>query len=160
MNITGASGSLKLSGYGAGTLVTDSSGNVTSNAPAVISSSVSSGSAVTLTSGTAANITYILLTSAGLYQVCGNIGFKPAATTTMSTLVGGLTTTNGTVLDPSVGGTFSYNGTLATGSAQWFSTGCVYYNISSATTVYLVAYTYFGVSTLGAFGSISAVLIH
>jgi hypothetical protein len=122
-----------------------------------ISSTILVGSAVSLTSGTPANVTSISLT-AGDWDVWGTIATSPAGTTTQSVIQGCISTTSATF--PAAPG----NGAWAllpfnTGSAGQpivlpLGTGRI--SVSTTTTVYLVIQSTFGVSTDTGYGFIGA----
>lgn len=123
----------------------------------LISANVAIGSPVSLTSTTAANITSISL-SPGDWLVNGTIGFIPAGTTTASLYVGSINTTSATQgTSPNTGAFFTYGGlTYAAGVSQVFPTGSTRINVSTTTTVYLVATATFAISTLTGYGFIAA----
>lgn len=108
---------------------------------------------VSLTNGTVTNITSISLT-AGDWDVQGNVIFTPAASTTTSLTLSAVSTTSATLpaqplysqSDAAVGA--GLNSTLIAPIQR--------INISSTTTVYLVAQTNFAVSTMTAGGIIRA----
>ena len=130
------------------------------NAPAgalgeVISSTVTSGSAVSLTSGAAKTITSIALT-AGDWDIDAVICFLPNASTTMSSLSGGINTTTDTYPTAPAGGVVSLNLTFTTGVGQYLPLGTVRASLTGATTYYLVGLGVFGVSTLGGYGVLKA----
>lgn len=121
-----------------------------------ISSSIVLGSAVSLTSTTAADVTSIAL-SAGDWDVCGSIHFSPGAGTTNTTLDLGINTTTATLPTAATENNRAQT-VLAIGANQWItlSSGAVRFNVSGATTVYLVARATFLVSTMAAYGFIGA----
>ena len=130
--------------------------NNNANAGAVgeyISSTILSGSAVSLTTGTAANITSITLT-AGDWDVFGVVQFTPAGGTTVTYIAGSSSTTsasNNTQNGFFLGGIASgLVGVLANPIAT------VRYSVASNTTVYLVAQSQFSGSTMSAYGFIGA----
>lgn len=117
-------------------------------------SDLASGSAVSLTTGVTANITSISLT-AGDWNIGGGIVFVPAATTTVTQLVGSSSTTSATLpTSPNKGATFNLIHTFNTGSAQVIPIGVKRLSISGTTTVFLVTQAAFGVSTMTAYGCI------
>lgn len=122
----------------------------------VISSSVAVGSAVSLTTSTSANVTSISLT-AGDWDVWGNVWFNPAGTTTIAAVQGAISTTSATMpTAPGNGADTILQASFATGAAQGIPVGQRTISLSGTTTVYLVALSSFGVSTMGAYGSIYA----
>ena len=117
----------------------------------IITSNITSGSAVPLTSGSAANITSISLT-AGDWDVFGWVSTNPAGSTTTTILQAGISTTTAnldsfpTVIQGvSVGAGLALSAPVAT---QRIS-------LSGTTTVYLVVNTTFAVSTCGGYGYIT-----
>ena len=108
--------------------------------------------AVSLTSGTGANISSFSLT-AGDWDIWGVCELYPAATTVPSNLLCGVSTTANTV----VAGSFSrIQTTMATGALQDLSAPIYRVNVSSTTTVYLVISSAFTVSTATANGYLFA----
>lgn len=122
-----------------------------------IRSAIATGSAVSLTTATAADVTSIALT-AGVWDVSGVVEFTAAGTTTVSAgQFASVNTTSATL------------GTLGDNSieANWVDANvqqgnCPVYvppyrlTLAAPATVYLVAQATFGVSTMDAFGRISA----
>lgn len=108
-------------------------------------------SGVSLTNNVIANITSISLT-AGDWDVSGTISYSPAATTTVTGLAGGVSQTSAT-FDTQ---TFSYNWTFATGTVQTVTAPVARYSLSTTTTIYMVARSSFGTSTMTAGGFIRA----
>lgn len=122
-----------------------------------ISSSVASGSAVSLTSGVGATVTSINLT-AGDWDVWGSICYTANASTTGSAFNAAISATNNTLPGSPNGGAFTKI-TLAVSAGQempYMVTGSMRVNISSTTTYYLVAQASFAVSTMAAHGFIGA----
>jgi hypothetical protein len=114
-----------------------------------------SGSAVSLTSGTAANITSINLT-AGDWDVTGVIQFVPAGTTTTSTLFSEIG--NATLCTTS---TFDQTAVLrgiasAAGAGNTLPAPVARFSLSSTTTIYLCGAAQFATSTMTANGLIRA----
>lgn len=106
-----------------------------------------SGSGTSLTSNTFANLTSISLT-AGDWDVQGFMSFIPAGTTTVSNIQGSISLTSG-VTGAAGNGTVLSLG-FGTGSNQQISTPTVRVSLAATTTVYLVAASVFGVSTMTA----------
>jgi hypothetical protein len=107
---------------------------------------------VTLTTATAANVTSLALT-AGDWDVSGMVNFNPAGTTVVTSTQAGISATSATQV------AYQYsvnNATHPTGTADQQVTPVVRINVSSATTVYLVATGVFTTSTLQAGGTIRA----
>lgn len=123
--------------------------------PSGCSSNVSTP--VTLTTATVANVTSESLT-AGDWEVCGNINFLPAGTTTVSQLAGGISETSATLPGDNLGGgaSFSLVTTFSTGSQQSLPAGCKRESFSATTPVYLVSLAAFGASTMRTYGFIWA----
>jgi Pectate lyase superfamily protein len=118
-----------------------------------VSSAIASGSAVSLTTATAANVTSISLT-AGDWDVDGNVNIA-GSTATYTQGVGGISTTSATL---------PTDGTEVNSGAQFTALSVTdgltlprkRVSISSTTTVYLVGKATFSAGTMTAYGSISA----
>lgn len=122
----------------------------------VISSSVAIGSAVSMTTATGKTITSIALTP-GDWLVWGNIGYIAAATTIPTLLTNSISATNNTqATSPNGGGFSQLNVTFVTASTNIMTIAPTEINISAAATYYLVGTATFTVSTLTAYGSITA----
>ena len=121
-----------------------------------ISSALGSGSAVALSTGTAANITTISLT-AGDWDVTGQVAFLFVATTTVTGLAGGVNTVSATLPGFNTGTSQTIYSSFAPG-AQVITQTVPRQRISlaSTSTVFLIAQAVFAVSTLSAYGSITA----
>lgn len=122
----------------------------------VITASLASGSAISLTTAVTANITSISLT-AGDWDVHGVVVLASAATTSTTLTASAISTTSATI--PTLGseGFFIQAVTPTTGPATWsLPTGTVRLSLSGTTTVYLVGQMNFTVSTATAYGTISA----
>ena len=117
----------------------------------VVESTVLIGSAVSLTNNTAANVTSISVT-AGDWDVWGNVAFSLGGGTTITALVGYITTTSATAPTNPNAGAYVHSA----GDARTFPTGTRRISLSATTTIYLGAYTTFAVSTLAAYGYIGA----
>jgi len=119
----------------------------------VVSSLVASGSAVSLTTATAANITSISLT-AGDWDVEGNINFTET-TSTVTARSAGITTTSATV---PTDGSEVYCGVQSTVTSEINSITIPRKRISIAgtTTTYLVGKATFSAGTCAGFGAIVA----
>jgi hypothetical protein len=121
-----------------------------------ITSNVAQGSAVSISNNTPANITSISLT-AGDWDVTGTVAMNPAGTTTVSALVGWISTTSATLPTlPNSGAEFAFQLPFTTGVIQALPTGRIRINVSSTTTTYLSVQSTFAVSTNSAFGFIMA----
>ena len=124
---------------------------------APITVNVLSGSAVSLTSGTAADVGFIDLTQ-GTWLVTGNVSFLPNALTEMTILRAWISTVSATQPTPPNNGAYQQLAlTFSTGSGQHLSAGTTLIVVASGTTrVYLGTRTSFAVSTLGAYGHMIA----
>lgn len=122
-----------------------------------ISSSVLVGSAVSLTSTIAANVTSIAL-SAGDWDVVGSVQFSPNGATTSTSFAMGINSTSATLPTNGSGNNKALTSGVALGAGAWVTqcTGAQRFNVSGATTVYLVVSATFAVNTLAAYGFISA----
>ena len=121
------------------------------------SSSVAIGSAVSLTTATAANVTSLTI-GPGSFRLTGNIGFIPAAGTLPTILVGSINTTTATQATSPNGGAFVRQAnTFPASESQVMPVGSMIVNPTVSTTYYLVATADFSVSTMTAYGSITAV---
>lgn len=119
----------------------------------IVESKVASGSAVSLTTATAANVTSITLT-AGDWDVSGNVNFA-AASATSSAASAGISTTTATL---PTDGTEAYNGEIITtaSSNSTITLPRKRISLSGTTTIYLVGSKTFSAGTVGAFGAINA----
>lgn len=122
-----------------------------------ISSSIASGSAVALTTATPANMTSISLT-AGDWDVSCNIYFTIAATTSITNVVGSISTTSATLDGTTMGAENiqRYAAFVPGGGTQNIIVGPLRLSLTSTTTVYAVAQSTFTVSTNAAFGLLRA----
>ena len=118
-----------------------------------VESVVASGSAVSLTTAIAANVTSISLT-AGDWDVFGVVLFIPAGTTSVATFIGGSNINSATI--PNERGQHNYSSYVAGGAVFGIPIPTSRISIASTTTVYLIAYASFTVSTMTAHGRISA----
>lgn len=111
---------------------------------------------VALTSGTAANVVTLSLT-AGDWDVSGIVTFVNPGTTTYTGFIVGISTTSATQPTSNTGALVNFQLPFTTGVNQALATPSnVRINVSTTTTVYLVATAGFGTSTLTANGFISA----
>jgi hypothetical protein len=133
-------------------------GTTTNDAPnagsigEIIQSTVTGGSAVSISSTVPANITSISLT-AGDWDVCGETVTLPAGTTTQASLSTAISLTSATI--PALTANTTYINlpyAVAAGISVGTSVGCVTERFASTTTVYLVVQSNFSVSTNAAFG--------
>lgn len=122
-----------------------------------ISSTILSGSAVSLTTATPANITSISLT-AGDWDVTGTVCFLGNAATTVTSLVGWISTTSATQpTAPNDGAYYTDQTSRAAGSTIFrASVGQIRISLASTTTVYLSCTAAFAINTYSAFGFIGA----
>ena len=122
-----------------------------------VSSTVLVGSAVSLTTATATNVTSISLT-AGDWDVWGSVWFNPGATTQSTTNVGWISTTSAALpTAPNGGAEYASTSAITVGAGIYgFPTGTIRFSLSGTTTIFLGAYSSFSVSTNAAFGFIGA----
>lgn len=121
-----------------------------------VSSEVLIGSAVNLTTATAADITSISLT-AGDWDVRGNVVFNPAGTTTSNSHIAWISTTSATLPTlPNKGALTESLVAYSAGNAPALETGTIRISVAGTTTVFLSARMVFLVSTANAYGFISA----
>lgn len=123
-----------------------------------LTSNVLVGSAVSLSTGTPANITSLSLT-AGDWDVTAFPVLTGGATTTVSSMLFALGTTSATINQ--LAGTFNqslgFSSTLFAGSGLWTEQiGPIRFSLSTTTTIYLVADVSFGTSTCSGYGLLSA----
>jgi 3-deoxy-D-manno-octulosonate 8-phosphate phosphatase KdsC-like HAD superfamily phosphatase len=121
-----------------------------------ISSTIAAGAAVALTSDEVADVTSIELT-AGDWDVSGVVGFKPAASTSVTYMAA-----SSSLVTATSGGNGAVAGSacaaVVPGASAELSTVIPVRRVSVAvaTTVYLTALATFTVSTLGAYGVLRA----
>lgn len=123
-----------------------------------IESEVVTGSAVSLTTGTAANITSISLT-AGDWDVIGIGQYKGGGTTQVAYAVTSISSTSATLNNATDRQATYYgaNATIFGGVANFTVTaGRARISLSATTTIYLVTQCGFSTSTMSAYGKISA----
>lgn len=137
--------------------VTDASNAASGQVGELIISTISQGSAVSLSNGVPANITSISLT-AGDWDVIGNVVIIPASTTIVTALYGGISLTSASLPATSDRGQlFLSAGTTGDGAN---TLGVIAplsrVSITTTTTIYLVAFSDFTVSTNSGFGYIRA----
>mgnify|MGYP001565041747 CR=1 FL=1 len=120
------------------------------------SASVPIGSAVALTTNTDATVASIQL-PAGDWDVQGNVGFSPAANTSMTHVSSGVSTVAATMNGIDTQAAISFPAIVPGATTEWLlPTPTVRLLLSVPTTVYLVSHALFTVSTLGAYGTIRA----
>lgn len=121
----------------------------------LLSSSVTSGAAVTLTSLTATDITSIALTG-GDWDVFGNVVFVPSGSNTITSLAGWASITSSTApVDTNVGAYFTNNFVITTASAQIIPVGTRPIRSDGTVTAYLGVKPRFG-PTMSAYGFLGA----
>lgn len=106
-----------------------------------------------LTTSTPANATSVSLT-AGDWDVTGAVQFVPAGGTTVSSVFAGIGTVSATL--PSFPNLAGFNTTFATGSGEIVNVPTTRINVSTTTTVFMVAQSAFGTSTMTCNGFIRA----
>jgi len=121
----------------------------------IITATLASGSAISLTNGTSANVTSISLT-AGDWDVNGTVFYVTTGTTVTQALVTDISVTSATTNTAPGLGSYTYFGGSFTGLAKASSTGTSRISISVTTTVYLVVSPSFTVSTATAYGFLRA----
>ncbi|WP_109477725.1 hypothetical protein [Paraburkholderia sp. C35] len=112
-----------------------------------------------LTTGTPANATSVSLT-AGDWDVQCSATYIPGASTTISTLVQGVSTTSATFPAVNSGAYSQIIASFTTGQGQIAFTPVTTINVSTTTTAYCVAQAAFGVSTMTVSGFIRARRMH
>ena len=128
---------------------------VSATGEAIVTAAVAAASAVALTTNVTANVTSISLT-AGDWDVTGIVQYTPAATTSITQLTQGSSSTSATL---GAQGTFSKFVTAAnilTAVDPAWALPTVRFSLTTTTTIYLVANATFTVSTLAAYGVIRA----
>jgi len=126
--------------------------NNNANAGSVGEYITATGTNVSLTTATPANITSISL-GAGDWEVHGNIQFNPAGTTTIQQVVAGFSSTSAT-FQASVN--FNMQASFTTGAVVGAAIPSQRFSLASTTTIYLVAQSSFGVSTMQATATLRA----
>lgn len=137
---------------------TSGSGSATGSVGEIISASISSGSAVSCSNGVNNTVMSISLT-AGDWDIVGNVAFIGNSTTTVTTVAAWISAGSAAGVDYHLGSFFTYPSSSAvftTIPAIGQAAPPISLTISSPTTVYLMCYTAFAVSTLGACGYITA----
>jgi hypothetical protein len=122
----------------------------------VLSTAVASGSAVGISTGTPANMTSVSLT-AGDWDVSVMFAFLPAATTSITALIGNISQVSAT-RDTAVGAEKALRCAAVVPGANACNVDVSSYRVSLAgtTTIYAVAQATFTVSTLAVYGIIRA----
>lgn len=120
----------------------------------ISSNAASPGSSIS--NNTAVNVTSISLTP-GDWDVWGVTGFIAAAGTTVALIATGINTTSATMpTSPAAGGVQQVQATLTVAGEQVLSAGRTRVSVAVVTTVYLVAYATFAVSTMTQYGYLAA----
>lgn len=137
--------------------VIDNSSATAGNVGELISSSVLIGSAVSLTTNTAKDVTTITL-SAGDWDIQGNVHFLFGATTSFTQLIGSVSATLNTLdtTTPGASGRLGLAANVNGGDIITMTTVPVRVSITTNTTYHLVAQAGFTVSTMTAYGFIRA----
>lgn len=121
----------------------------------VISSTIATGSAVSLSTGTTANVTSISLTK-GNWLVWGTVYYNQGASTTATAYNAGISSTTAT-LGANDGSTNNFAGTgVVVTTSPTLGILPVVVKITTTTTYYLVTQSTFAVSTMTAYGAIFA----
>lgn len=123
----------------------------------LISSTIASGSAVSLTTGTPANVTSISLT-AGDWDVWINARYTGGATTQVTNVLASINDTSAT-LDTTpgrIGSLFANGNAVFNTSTLDVPVGAARISLASTTTIYFVAQALFTTSTCSAYGVINA----
>lgn len=117
-----------------------------------ISANLPLGSAVSLTSGVAANVTSVSLT-AGDWDCQGNVAFNNVNAATVQTFsICWLSTTSATLPTAPNGGAYSQWAGSVTGNGPILPTGPTRLSLASTTTLFLGAEAFFTVNTATAYG--------
>lgn len=116
---------------------------------------ISLGAPTALTNGTIINLTSFSV-PAGDWDVYGQVGFLPAASTIMTNISAGISRTSATFAnaDSTTGSSTQLSLTFTTGASQIISCGTCRMNVNTPTTIYLVVRSNFTVSTNSAYGSV------
>jgi hypothetical protein len=117
-----------------------------------IESYIALGSATALTTNVAKNVTSISLT-AGDWDVSGWVGFTLNGATTSTAFAAGTSSTSATLGTDYFVETFT---SAVAGSVQQFTAPIIRFSLAATTTIYLIAYCTFLISTASAYGRISA----
>ncbi len=123
-----------------------------------IESNIAIGSAVSLTSPNASNVTSISLT-AGDWDVSANVTYNPNAATNFTLAFHSISQTSATQDSTTGGGYMIYRfpaGNVPVSNFNVGSVGPVRKNLSGTTTIYLVAQSTFTISTMSVYGILRA----
>lgn len=121
----------------------------------IVTAAVAAGSAVALTTNVTANITSISLT-AGDWDVTGIVQYTPAATTSITQLTQGASSTSATLGAQGSFSKFVTAANILTAVDPAWNLPTVRFSLTVTTTVYLVANATFTASTLAGYGTIRA----
>ena len=124
----------------------------------IVSSNISSGSAVSITTDIIQNMTSISLT-AGDWDLYGNLVFNGGATTIVKKLSGWISSTSATAPDDSLIASYSYGTTGVAVFAQapvGFSSPAINLQLAATTTIYISVLATFTTSTCTTYGLIFA----
>jgi hypothetical protein len=146
------SGALSNAATGATFFIDDNVPAVAGQRGEYLEASVASGSALSLTTITSKTVTSITLTN-GDWEVSGTVIFGTANTYTE--LAMSLSTTNNT-FDATVGKNADRLSTVTIGGTFTMNSPVARFNVSSSTTVYLIAYAGFASGSANAYGLIRA----
>ena len=114
------------------------------------------GGAVSLSNVTPADVTSFALT-AGTWNVWGAVTLNPGVTTTISQIIGWISTTSATLPTLPNGGAEAYlTHTFTTGQPQQIPLGMKRIKVTGSTPVYMSVQVQFGVSTMSAYGILAA----
>lgn len=129
---------------------------LSSSGAVFLDSTVASGSAVSLTNATPANITSLSL-QPGTWDISGSLLLNVDGSTVTSSIQGGFNTTSATLpTAPNAGGYAFIPGITTAGVAPSLILGPQRMVLTQTTTVYLVVQAAFSVSTAGGFGYLRA----
>lgn len=137
---------------------TTTNGDATAgNVGEYVTSNVTSASPVSLSTGTAKNITSISLTG-GDWDVWGTVGFIANAATTATIFAGGISqATNTLPTDAGLGSAFQLGLSVSAGATMpILPVGSTRISLPTTTTIYLVAKTTFATNTMSGFGTLNA----
>jgi hypothetical protein len=151
----GTAGQFLVSGGGGSTAMTTNDAAAAGYVGETITSTVLTGSAVSLATTTAKTVTSVSLT-AGEWNVCGNVLYTNGGTTTTTVSAAAFNTTTDTLPTAPANGWSEWGGATLTGPSISHTVGC--HRVSTASTIsyFLVTRATFATSTSTAYGSISA----
>lgn len=129
----------------------------TAAAGSVGENATATGSGVALSNNTQTTIASTSLT-AGNWMVGGECTFIPAGTTTVQAMSAGVSTTTNSL--PAVPLSTQLQASFITGAVQSFAVPMQFFNPTSTTTVFMVAFSTFSVSTMNVTCSIWKLRIH